>query len=184
MLSDAHPSKTRDTDLIVGGLGRWLIFLAGLAMLVSALILPARRDLIETRVERDRALHDQQYQQTRIDRYQSFLADLEHPTQGTLDLLALAQLGLVADGNEAFGINQLVVDLGSKGHQASDPLVFAQIDPELTPFVPNRPPISRLETLATTREYGFWFVLLGAVAVMYGLLPPAKTTPRVSTLPA
>lgn len=169
-----HQESQTGSDELAGELGRWLIFSAGLAMLVAALILPARRDLIETRIERDRALHEQSYQQERIDRYASFLIDVENPDQSTLDLLAHSQLGLIPADREAISL----------GDQSSDPLVFAQIDPTLELFVPNRPHVSRLELLATRYEYRFWFVLIGAIAILYGLLPAAKMKPRVTTLPA
>ncbi len=143
-------------------------------MLVAALILPARRDLIETRIERDRALHEQAYQQERIDRYAAFLVDVQSPDQSTLDLLALSQLGLIPTDRTAINL----------GGESNDPLVFAQIDPVPETFVPNRPQVSRLESLATRYEYRFWFVLIGAIAILYGLLPAAKLKPRVSTLPA
>ncbi len=148
-----------------GSLGRWLIFSSGLAVLVAALILPAQRDLRETRLQRDLALHIEQTQHARIERYQDFLQKLEHPDPVTVDLLAMAQLGVIPADREAFVL---------PGHPP-DPQLFEYLEPTPSPFVPAAVPASRLERLVTDNNTRLWITLLGGVAVLYGLLPATKS---------
>ncbi len=147
-----------------GALGRWMIFLAGLAILVSALILPAQADLRHTRTQRDRALHIEQAHHTRIDRYQGFLGEIKSPSASTIDLLAMSQLGMIASNRQA---------LIAPG-QPADPQLFEYLEPVIPHFVPAHNPPSRLEEFSTGQRSRLWFVLIGAVAVLYGLMPPAK----------
>ena len=155
-----------------GSLGRWFIFAAGLAILVAALILPAQIDLRNTRIERDRALHIEQSHQTRIERYNTFLADMENPTQATIELLAMSQLGMIPKNREALVL----------GGQPADPQVFEILEPAIKPFEPRVASVSRLELLTTSPQSRFWFVLIGAISVMYGLMPAAKSHPAPTTL--
>ena len=167
-------SGTSRANELAGSLGRWLIFSAGVAALVAALILPAQIDLRNTRIERDRALHIEQTNQARIERYQSFLHELDHPSDATVDLLAMSQLGMIPDSRDA-----LIVP-----GQPADPQLFEFLEPASTAFVLPKNNISRLEALTTGTESRFWFVLIGAVAIMYGLLPAAKSHTSPSTLVA
>jgi len=147
-----------------GSLGRWMIFCAGLTVLVAVLLLPAQADLRQTRMQRDLALHIEQTQHTRIQRYKAFLHELEHPTDTTIDLLAMSQLGMIRVGHEALIIPG----------QPADPQLFEFLEPTTEPFEPKAIPVSRLETLTTGDQSRLWVALLGAVAVLYGLLPPAR----------
>lgn len=147
-----------------GSLGRWLIFGAGLAVLVAALILPAQIDLRNTRTQRDLALHIEQAHHTRIDKYQSFLTEIEHPTQPTIDLLAMSQLGMIPNNREALVIPG----------QPADPQLFEFLEPAPKTFEPRVVKASSLESLTIGTDSRFWFVLIGAVSVMYGILPAAK----------
>ena len=157
-------STTKANDWI-GSLGRWMIFCAGLTVLVAVLLLPAHVDLRETRTERDRALYLEEAQHTRIERYRTFLADLEHPSESTIDLLAMSQLGMIPADREVIMIPG----------QPADPMLFEHLEPAIASFEPRIIPVSRLETLATGHRSRLWVALLGAVAVLYGLLPPAKS---------
>ncbi len=147
-----------------GSLGRWLIFGAGLAVLVAALILPAQIDLRNTRTQRDLALHLEQAHHTRIDKYQSFLAEIEQPTKPTIDLLAMSQLGMIPNNREALIIPG----------QPADPRLFEFLEPAPKTFEPCVVKASRLESLTLGSDSRFWFVLIGAISVMYGILPAAK----------
>ncbi len=142
-----------------------MILCAGLAVLVAVLLLPAQIDLREARIQRDLALHIEQTQHTRIERYRAFLEELEHPTDATIDLLAMSQLGMIADDREALIIPG----------QPADPQLFEFLEPAAEPFEPKPIPVSRLETLATGTTSRPWVALLGAIAVLYGLLPPARS---------
>ena len=141
-----------------------MIFASGLVVLVVALILPAQADLQATRLQRDYSLHLEQLQHDRIDRYNSFLTQLESPSQSTIDLLAMSQLNLIPK-------DRVTLETGS---MLSDPRIFDLLEPTPTPFVATTKPPSRLERLTTSQDTQLWVILVGAVAVMYGLLPATK----------
>ncbi len=160
----ASRSDTRRFDW-AGPIGRWLLFCSGLALLVSTIILPAQIDLINTRTQRDIALHHEQSQHTRIDRYQAFLSELNAPSDSTVELLALSQLGIITESHDALII---------PGRPA-DPKIFEYLEPTIEPFVSSPRRVSRLEELTTEHQSRLWVLIIGAVAVLYGLLPAAKS---------
>ena len=149
----------------VGDIGRWLIFVSGLAILVCALILPAQVDLRQTQIQRDLALHIEDARIARNARYTQFLAAIEHPDESTVQLLAMSQLGLIRDNREALLIEG----------QPADPQLFEFLEPIQSPFVSHARPLTRLEQLTTGERSRLWVMLIGAVAVMYGILPAAKS---------
>jgi len=155
---------THTSDEWGGSLGRWMIFASGVALLVAALILPARADLRNTRIQRDLALHTQLDEQHRLERFEGFLEELKHPDGATIDLLANAQLGLIPDDRDALIASQ----------RPADPQHFEHLEPIQTPFVPTVERVSRLEELSTGSRSRIWIVLIGAVAVLYGLLPASN----------
>lgn len=157
------PSQT--TFDWAGELGRWMILASGLVVLVVALILPAQADLRATREQRDFSLHIENSQHDRIARYKSFLSQLDTPSQATVDLLAMSQLGLIPK-------NRTTLDTFTK---QSDPRIFEILEPAPVPFISAQKPASRLEKLTTSHDSQLWVILIGAVAVMYGLLPATKS---------
>lgn len=162
---DALTQSNQPTRELAGELGRWMIFLAGLVILVAALIIPAQSDLNRTHMHRDTALRMEQAQHERLDRYRVFLDELKQPTQQTVDLLAVSQLGMIPTNRQALTLPG----------QPSDPLLFAHLDPTNIVPVSNTIHVSKLEMLATGSRSRLWFVLIGAVSIMYGLLPAAKS---------
>jgi hypothetical protein len=161
VVNDSHQRHSFDW---AGSLGRWMIFCAGLAVLVAVLILPAQVDLRQSRVQRDLALHIEHTQRDRIERYEDFFAQLEAPDETTINLLAMSQLGVIPDDRDA-----LIVP-----GRLADPQLFEFLEPAPKPFIPRSTPVSELEELATGSRSRLWVALLGAVAVLYGLLPSAK----------
>lgn len=149
---------------MVGELGRWMIFAAGLAVLVAALLLPAQADLRATRHERDRTLHAERMQQQRIDRYRDFLNQLHSPDEHTVQLLAMAQLGKIPDDRAA------LVAPGEPG----DTLLLEAIEPVPEAFVDTRRPETRLERIVNDRQTRLWVIAGGLVAVLYALLPATR----------
>lgn len=156
---------TRDRlDELAGGLGRWMIFVSGLAILVAALLLPAQGDLRATRLERDKTLHIEQTHAQRIERYQTFLNQLASPDQQTLDLLAMSQLGMIPSDRAA------IFAAGPPG----DTLLLSYIDPPPTPFAAHQRPPTRLERLTTSPRWRLWVIAAALLAVMYGLMPATE----------
>jgi hypothetical protein len=152
------------TDHIAGEIGRWMIFAAGLVVLVASLILPAQADLRMTRMERDRTLHIERAHEQRIDRYRGFLNQLASPDEQTIELLAMAQLGKIPGNREA------LVAPGEPG----DTLLLEAIEPEPTPFVETQRPLTRLERITSDQRTRLWVIAGGLLAVLYGLLPATK----------
>lgn len=148
-----------------GELGRWMILASGLAVLVVALILPAQADLHATQEQRDYSLHIENSQHARISRYMSFLNQLDAPSQATIDLLAMSQLGLIPK-------NRTTLDTFAT---KNDPRIFEILEPTPVQFISTQKPASRLEKLTTSQDTQLWVILIGAVAVMYGLLPATKS---------
>ena len=148
-----------------GELARWLFFVSGIALLISAWVLPASADLKEARFQRDTMLVIQQDHKVRLDRYRMFLERVENPDPQTLALLAHTQLGIIPGGVEAL----LLAD------GTSDLPLLDQIEP--VPGVRPAPPGqgSRLQQLTTDPQTRFWVVIVGALAVFFGILPAAKS---------
>jgi hypothetical protein len=151
-------------DQIAGEAGRWMIFSAGLVIVVAAMLLPMQEDLRLTRVERDKTLHLERAQSERIDRYRGFLNDLSSPDRQTVELLAMTQLGMIPEDKSA------IVMPG----QRDDTLLIEAIEPNVEPFQANARERTRLERLFANRDARFWLLGAGLVAVLYGLLPATK----------
>ena len=152
------------TDRIAGEAGRWMIFSAGLVIVVAAVLLPMQEDLRLTRTERDKTLHMERAQNERIDRYKGFLNDLSSPDRQTVELLAMTQLGMIPENKSA------IVMPG----QRDDTLLIEAIEPNVEAFKPVRREQTRLERLFANRDARIWLLGAGLVAVLYGLLPATK----------
>ena len=110
------------------------------------------------------ALHIEQSHHTRIDRYESFLAEMENPALATIELLAMSQLGMISSDRQA-----LIVP-----GQPDDPQLFEFLEPAPKAFAPQAVSKSRLEAISKGARSKWLFALIGAAAVLYGLLPAAK----------
>lgn len=141
-----------------------MIFIAGLAVLVAAMLLPAQTDLRATRIERDRTLHAERLGERRIERYRAFLNELASPDEQTVQLLAMSQLGQIP-GNRA-----ALVAPGER----DDMMLLESIEPQPEPFVETTRPTTRLERLTMHNRSRLWIVAGALLAVLYGLMPPTK----------
>ena len=151
-------------DQLVGETGRWMIFSAGLVIVVAAFLLPMQEDLRLTRLERDRTLYMEQVENQRIERYREFLNQLANPDEQTIELLAMTQLGLIPADRAA------IVMPG----QRDDTLLLDAIEPRVEPFETQVRPQTRLERLFSNKDAKLWIVGAGLLAVLYGLMPATK----------
>ena len=151
-------------DQLVGETGRWMIFSAGLVIVVAAFLLPMQEDLRLTRLERDRTLYMEQIENQRIDRYREFLNQLASPDKQTRELLAMTQLGLIPADRAA------IVMPG----QREDTLLLEALEPRVEPFEAKVRERTRLERLFANKDAKIWIVGAGLLAVMYGLMPATK----------
>ncbi len=167
-----HPGQLIDHDQCAqsesteyaGALGRWMIFLSGLAIIVSILVIPAQTDLHRTQLLRDKALLAEELEKERIERYQLFLEDLESPSSETINLLAASQLGMIPSDQQALSYMSL----------PQDPSLLSAIESMNPKQIHDTRRISRLEKFATDKNTRSWLIIIGAIALMYGILPPAK----------
>lgn len=157
-------ARTNPLDHFAGELGRWMIFSAGLVIIVAALLLPMNEDLRAVRLERDRTLHLEQAQELRIDRYREFLNQLASPDQQTVELLAMTQLGMIPSDRAA------IITPG----ELDDTLLIEAIEPAPEPFNRTLRPQTRLERLISGPTSSRVVILGGLLAVLYGLLPATK----------
>jgi len=157
---DDNPSPGRRPGPIAG----WLIFAAGVAMLLSAVLIPASDNLAEARWRRDQALALETHALDRIDRHERYLAAIHQGDAEVLTALAGAQLGLIPAGQTA---------LIAPG-RPSDVDLFGSIEPP-PPTMPTRPRVgSTLERITTDPHLRLWVIAGSAVAILIGLLPPAR----------
>ena len=169
ILGIVSTEQPQPIDRIAGELARWMYFLGGLALLVAVFLLPSVADLDTVKRVRDQAIATETHHSERVARYERFLGALENGDPATMELLAQSQLGVVPSDREA------LILPGMPG----DPMVFELLEPEpvVSPNAPHK--VSRLERLTTERVPRAIMILIGAIAVLMGILPPAVKKPRM-----
>ena len=160
----APPPSGQPADRFASEVARWCCFAAGLALLVSAFVLPVREDLRLMRHQRTLALIAEQEHAARNARYQEMIDALERAEPDTILRLAHANLGLIPAGSES---------LAAPG-QMRDPMLFELLEPEPIARPVYRPERTRLERLVLDRRTRLWVVATGAVLTLMGLLPMAR----------
>lgn len=117
----------------------WPFVLAGLALLVAAILIPAQRELHELRVEARKAEVQENRTYARLMAYDRFLSDLRAGDPQLVRRLAIAQLNLVPIGEESLlltpGMNQTVAQWIDESVPPLDEAI-ARIDAE-TPAYPD-----------------------------------------------
>lgn len=117
----------------------WPFVLAGLALLVAAILIPAQRELHELRVEARKAEVQENRTYARLMAYDRFLSDLRAGDAHLVRRLAIAQLNLVPTGEESLlltpGMNQTVAQWIDESVPPLDEAI-ARIDAE-TPAFPD-----------------------------------------------
>jgi hypothetical protein len=117
----------------------WPFVLAGLALLVAAILIPAQRELHELRVEARKAEVQENRTYARLMAYDRFLSDLRAGDSQLVRRLAIAQLNLVPKGEESLlltpGMNQTVAQWIDESVPSLDEAI-ARIDAE-TPAYPD-----------------------------------------------
>ncbi len=155
------PTTTREPLLDAG----WLFLLAGLALLASAVMIPAARDLDRAHWRRDRVLLTEMHRLHRLTRHEAYLGAVLDENDAVVYQLAATQLGLVPSGTE-------IVELVNDGPTAST-LVFASLEPPSIELPAFRETESRLARLANGERSRLWVLAVGSILVLIGLLPPS-----------
>jgi hypothetical protein len=165
MRSTTRTSKAPREPLLDAG---WLFLLAGLALIASAVMIPAARDLDRAHWRRDRVLLTEMHRLHRLTRHEAYLGAVRDEDEAVVYQLAATQLGLVRDEAE-------VVELIDDGPTASTS-VFASLEPpaiELPAFTETD---TRLARLANGERSRLWLLAIGSMLVLVGLLPPSTVS--------
>jgi len=138
----------------------WLFTLAGLAVMVSAALLPAELDLHDLRQQRAAIEARERWNRVRIEAYDRFLADLDGREPSLLRRLAASQLNLMPKGEQPLLMATSI-----------DHTVCEWIDETVPPFefVPQPAPDTLLARLAEGPRR-LWLMAGGAMSVFLGLV--------------
>lgn len=150
----------------------WLFLAAGIAILAAVVIVPAYEDLAEARFRRDRALAVEVHRDLRLARYEEFLGAIESRDPSLAISLAATQLNQIPVGRAAL--------LPSPGTGAGDASVFPSLEPEPLELPERERQRTRLERLVMEESSRKWVLIVGAVCVLVGLLPPSESRSRGS----
>lgn len=148
----------------------WLFVVSGAALLACTALIPVQDDLALAHQARDRALALEAHRAQRLGNYASYLDALSRRDETLMKALAAGQLNLAPAGQRALVTsNELVTR--SAG-------VFGDLEPEFeAPVVPPAPD-SLLHRLTTNPTARAWVIVIGSVAVLYGLLPMGESRRR------
>lgn len=144
----------------------WLYLVAGSALIVATVLIPAVNDLAEARWHRDRCLALERYRSDRLKNYTDYLDALGERSPTLVLSLAATNLNLAPA--DKVPLEQ------SYEARPSDAGVFRDLDPTLhLPPAPQAPQ-SYLQKWATDEEKRMWVISLGALSVLFGLLPASE----------
>lgn len=144
----------------------WLFVVAGAALLSCVVIIPAQEDLRLAHAARDRALALEAHRSNRIKNYSMYGDALMRRDETLMKALAAGQLNL-APADKAALVTSAEYITRSAG-------VFADLEPKFEPPARTSRPDSLLYSLATRPTPRMWVMVIGAVAILYGLLPSAE----------
>lgn len=169
MRADPNPITT-DTPRRRGPLFRidagWLFLLAGLGVMCAAVLIPAHDDLAHAHYERDRARAIESWHAQRVENYARYLDALRDGDETLVLSLAAMQLNMIPAGSRP-----LVTSVRPHATSAS---VFPELEPAFTAPSPPEFYESRLRRWATDSRLRLWMIAGGAMAVLFGLLPPSR----------
>jgi hypothetical protein len=148
----------------------WLFLIAGIAVLVATVLIPAADELGEVRLQRDRALALERHRAERISRYEAYLQALEAQEPSLVMALAQSQLNQIPQGR-ALIIERPAPLIGAGAAVSAS--VFADLEPP-PPKLPERARVdSVLQRWASSEMLRPWLIAGGAVCLLIGLLPRA-----------
>jgi len=146
----------------------WLFTLAGLAVMVSAALLPAERDLHALRQQVAALESREAYNTQRLAAYDRFMRDLGERDPALVRRLAASQLNLMPEGE------QPLLMATSIEHTVSDWIEATVEQPTFTPV----PPPDTLLTRLADGSRRLWLMGGGAMIVFLGLVMGFGVSPR------
>lgn len=142
----------------------WLFLIAGVAVIMATVLIPAAEDLAAARWQRDRALAVEAHRAARVERYAQYLEELQRPGQALVLSLAATQL------------NQIPHDRALLVPASSTALTSASVFPALEPPPPRLPERRRVDSVLariTTHERSrVWVLAAGVLCLLVGLVLP------------
>jgi hypothetical protein len=165
-----QPEPTRTTPLFRFDPG-WPYVIAGLGLLVAAVLIPAQRELhrLENSVELHQALERQAVRQ--LGAYDRFLADLDHGEPQLVKRLAASQLNLMPEGHSALMLQPSANETVTDWIMQSEPAELPVAEPY---------PDTLLTRLATGPRR-LWVLACGVFLVFIGLLLGPSGVPTMSS---
>lgn len=174
-MTNAHPEYAQPTaptatdapggDMLVPAC-RWAVFLAGVALLIAAALVPPAEDLEHIRETREHTLAIERHDLRRLANYQAMADALDAGDPETIRLVLASELQLVPEGSTA------LVNPG----RPDDPRLFELLEPGGSPpkdTTATQTP-SALTRLTTDPIGRFMLLLVAAVAVLWGCIPPGS----------
>ena len=144
----------------------WLFLLAGLALLIATVLIPAQRDVAKARHNLAQAAAIEDNRLERMRRYQEYLDALKRGDEATVRALAAVQLNQAPEGTA------LLTQTGELGTRSAS--VFPSLEPPPVEARAWRENPSLLEKWATDDRTRLWLIAGGGFLVLIGLLPPAR----------
>jgi len=144
-----------------GPLAAWCFASAGLVLIATVVLIDAHAGLLRARYERDRALAVEATHVERLDRHRSMLAALRAGDETATRAMRVHHYGVLS-----------TVERPLPGTRPSPDLVLGSSLEPPPPVLPVEPDLdSTLARLATGQGTRLWVVLIGAVALLIGLMP-------------
>jgi len=149
----------------------WLFLAAGLAVLVASVLVPAAEDLRRAQWQRDRALAVEAHRQSRLARYEEYLAALETQDPALVESLAESQLRQIPQDRNAVP--------GAPSRGTPNLSVFPGLEPPELHLAEYHPTRSLLASWTTDPGKRVWLLVGGGICVLLGLLPASRGWGRV-----
>lgn len=146
----------------------WCFLLAGLALGVSAALIPAYDAAARAQDVRDKALAVERRRLDRLDRYERYLEALESGDPRLVHTLAATQLGLVPESTETIDDAAAILRGGAT--------ILSELEPPPPAFDERPRPNSALRRLATDDSTRLWLLAAAGLLTIIGLLPRSEGT--------
>lgn len=144
----------------------WAYLLVGIVILGAGVLIPAQHDRDIARWERDRALAIESQRLDRLERYSRFLQSLRAGDESVVLWLASNQLNLAPpEYTPVFPVRH---------YDRSDASILPALEPDATRLPAPPKQTSLLGRWSTDDRARLWLLAGGVLAVLAGLMPPAR----------
>lgn len=148
----------------------WLFMVAGAALLVATVLIPAHDDRLRAENHRDAAIARRDTQTDRLTAYGDYLDAINSGDDRLYLSLAATQLNLAPSDKHP------VILAGETTSPETN--IFAEIEPTPRQAAPLNLAHTRLRRWTTDSSTRLWLIAAGAIFILIGLIPPASATSR------